>query len=161
MELVIVNRWLSIAFAALVSEAVPMSSLLYLPESLQQITPTVANFGFPWGITAHSMRGAFALTVGYFPVLTILVVLVAFAAYLAVTRTLTLRGVLCGLPTSLLVLSLGFMGVISLLVFSTLHLPQPIFYYIVLRLPMFLGLALGLWVAQSPIHPSSTQLAKA
>jgi hypothetical protein len=155
------RTWLPIAFAALVSEAVPMSSLLYLPESLQQITPTVANFGFPWGITAHSVRGVFALTVAYFPVLAALVVLAAFCAYFAVTRTLTLRGFLCGFPTGLLVFGLGFMAVISLFVFSSLHLPQPIFYYVVLRLPVFLGLALGLWVAQSPIRPSSTQLAKA
>jgi hypothetical protein len=32
------NRWVPITFAAVVSEAVPMSSLLHLPESLQQMS---------------------------------------------------------------------------------------------------------------------------
>jgi hypothetical protein len=53
---------------------------------------------------------------------------------------------LCGLPAALVVLFLGYMGVISLLVF--LSVPQLIFYYVVLRLPMFLGLVLALWIAQ-------------
>jgi hypothetical protein len=38
--------------------------------------------------------------------------------------------------------------VIALLIFSTLHLPQPIFYYVLLRLPMCLSLVLALWIAQ-------------
>ena len=143
------NRWLPIAFAAVVSEALPMSSLLYLPESLQQVSFKLESFG---SITERSMSGVFALTVAYFPVLPALLVLAAFCAYLGVTRSLTLRGFLCGLPTALLVLILGFMGVISLLVFSSLHLPQPIFYYMILRLPMFLGLALALWVALWVAH---------
>jgi hypothetical protein len=47
------------------------------------------------------------------------------------------------------------MSVISLFVFSTLHFPQPIFYYVVLRLPMFFGLVLALWVANRQIERSS------
>jgi hypothetical protein len=51
------NRRLPIAFAAVVSEALPMSSLLYLRESLQQMNFKLDGFGMPWGITEHSMRG--------------------------------------------------------------------------------------------------------
>jgi hypothetical protein len=43
-------------------------------------------------------------------------------------------------------------GVIVLLIFSTLHPPQPIFYYVILRLPMFLGLMLALWIAQYKVR---------
>jgi hypothetical protein len=82
-----------------------------------------------------------------------LVAVGAFGAYLAVTRTFSLRGFLCGLPTVLLVLSFGFAGVIALSIFSTLHLAQAIFYYVVLRLPMFLGLVLALWTAQYKVRP--------
>jgi hypothetical protein len=89
------------------------------------------------------------LTVAYFPVLHALVVVGAFGAYLAATRTFGLRGFLGRLPTGLLGLSFGFAGVIALLVFSTLHLSQPIFYYVLLRLPMFLGLVLALWIAHA------------
>jgi hypothetical protein len=161
------RTWVPIAFAVVVSEVVPMSTLLHLPESSQQMSFQLEDrFGLSSGITAHSMSGVFALTVAYFPVLTPLVVLAAFCAYLAVTRTLTLRGFLCGVPTALCVLIFGFMGVISFLVFSGLHLPQPIFYYVVLRLPMFFGLVLALWVAHdfhfhSSVHSPSTQRAGA
>jgi hypothetical protein len=146
-----VNRWVPIAFAAVVSEAVP-SPLPQLRESLQQMSFNLDSYGLSSGITEHSISGVFALTVAYFPVRDALVVLGAFGAYLAVTGTLTLRGFFCGLPTGLLVLSLGFMSVISLFVFSTLHFPQPIFYYVVLRLPMFFGLVLALWVANRQIE---------
>jgi hypothetical protein len=103
----------------------------------------------PHGITERSISGVIQLTVAYFPVLHALVVAGAFGAYLAATRTFSLRGFLWGLPTGLLGLSFGFAGVIALLVFSTLHLSQPIFYYVLLRLPMFLGLVLALWIAHA------------
>lgn len=141
------NLWLPIAFAAVVSEATPMSSLRYLRESLQQMNSKLLSFDMPHGITERSLSGVIEFTVAYFPVVQVLVVVGAFGAYLAVTRTFSLRGFLWGLPTGLLVLSFGYAGVIALLIFSTLHLPQPIFYYVVLRLPMFLGLVLALWIA--------------
>jgi len=140
------NLWLPIAFAAVVSEATPMSSLRELPESLQQMNSKLLAFDMLHGITEHSISGVMELTVAFFPVLETLVVVGAFCAYLAVTRTFSLRGFLCGLPAALVVLFLGYMGVISLLVF--LSVPQLIFYYVVLRLPMFLGLVLALWIAQ-------------
>ena len=102
----------------------------------------------PPGITEHSISGVIELTAAYFPVLQALVVVGAFGAYLALTRTFRLRGFLWGLPAGLFVLSFGCAGVIALLIFSTVHLPQPIFYYVVLRLPMFLGLVLPLWIAE-------------
>ena len=136
------NLWIPIAFAAVVSEAAP-SPLPQLRESLQQMSSQLDHLGMP----EHSVRGVFALTVAYFPVLQALLVLCAFAAYLAATRTFSLRGFLCGLPTAFLVFSVSFMGVISLLLISTFDLPQPIFYYGVLRPPMFFGLVLALWVA--------------
>src|ERR1700720_3320834 len=146
------NLWLPIAFAAVVSEATPMSSLRYLRESLQQMTSKLLAFDMPHGITEHSISGVIELTVAYFPVVQALVVVGAFGAYLAVTRTFSLRGFLWGLPTGLLVLTFGYAGVIALLILSTLHLPQPIFYYVVLRLPIFLGLVLGLWIAQYKVR---------
>jgi len=146
------NILLCAAFAAVVSEATPMSSLRYLPESLQQMNSKLLAFDMPHGITEHSISGVIELTGAYFPVLHTLVVVGAFGAYLAATRTFSLRGFLCGLPTGLLVLSFGFAGVIALLIFSTLHLPQPIFYYVILRLPMFLGLVLALWIAQYKVR---------
>ena len=149
------NLWLPIAFAAIVSEATPMSSLRYLRESLQQMNSKLLVFDIPHGITEHSISGVIELTVAYFPVLHALVLVGAFGAYLAVTRTFSLRGFLWGLPTALLVLSFGYAGVIALLIFSTLHLPQPIFYYVVFRLPMFLGLLLALWIARYKVRPSS------
>src|ERR1700730_54042 len=138
------NLWLPIAFAAVVSEVTPMSSLRYLPESLQQMNSKLLTFDMPHGITERSISGVIELTGAYFPLLQALVAVGAFGAYLAVTRTLSLRGFLWGLPTVLLVLSFGFAGVIAFSIFSTLHLPQPTFYYVVLRLPMFLGLVLAL-----------------
>ena len=141
------NTLLCAAFAAVVSETTPMSELRHLPESLQQMNSKLLAFDIPHGITQRSISGVIEFTGAYFPVLQALVVVGAFVAYLAVTRTLSLRGFLCGLPTGLLVLSFGFAGVIALLIFSTLHLPQPIFYYVILRLPMFLGLVLALWIA--------------
>jgi hypothetical protein len=86
-----VNRWVPIAFAAVVSEAVP-SPLPQLRESLQQMSFNLDSYGLSSGITEHSISGVFALTVAYFPVRDALVVLGAFGAYLAVTGTLTLRG---------------------------------------------------------------------
>jgi hypothetical protein len=147
------NLWLPIAFAAVVSEATPMSSLRHLRESLQQMNSKLLAFDMPHGITEHSISGVIELTGAYFPLLQALVAVGAFGAYLAVTRTFSLRGFLCGLPTVLLVLSFGFAGVIALSIFSTLHLPQAIFYYVVLRLPMFLGLVLALSTAQYKIRP--------
>jgi len=142
--------WLPLAFAAIVSEATPMSSLRELRESLQQMNFKLLAFDMPHGITEHSISGVIQLTVAYFPVLQAVVVVGALGAYLAATRTFSLRGFLWGLPTGHLVLSFGYAGVIALLIFSTLHLPQPIFYYLVLRLPMFLGLVLALWIALRP-----------
>jgi hypothetical protein len=160
------NLWLPIAFAAVVSEATPMSSLRHLRESLQQMNGKLLAFDMPHGVTEHSISGVIELTAAYFPVLQALVFVGAFGAYLAVTRTFSLRGFLYGLPTGLLVLSFGYAGVIALLIFSTLHLPQPIVYYVVLRLPMFFGLVLALWVAHhfhfhSSVHSPSTQRAGA
>ncbi len=146
------RAWLPIAFAAVVSEATPMSSLRYLRESLQQMNSKLLAFDMPHGITEHSLSGVIELTGAYFPVLQALVVVGAFGAYLVVTRPFSLRGFLCGLPTGLLVLSFGYAGVIALLIFSTLHLPQPILYYVVLRLPMFLGLVAALWIAQYKVR---------
>src|SRR5882757_6523085 len=140
------------AFAAVVSEATPMSELRYLPESLQQMSSKLLAFDIRHGITQRSISGVIEFTGAYFPELQALVVVCAFGAYLALTRTFSLRGFLCGLPTGLLVLSFGFAGVIALLIFSTLHLPQPIFYYVILRLPMFLGLVLALWIAQYKVR---------
>ena len=142
------NFWLLIAFAAVVTEAIPISSLRYLPESLQQMNSKLLAFDMPHGVTEHSISGVLELTVAYFPMLQALAVVGAFSAYLAVTRTFHLRGFLYGLPTALLVLTFGYAGVIAFLIFSSVHLLQPIFYYVVLRSPMFLGLALGLWIAQ-------------
>jgi len=142
------SLWLPIAFATVVSEATPMSSLRYLRESLQQMNSKLLAFDIPHGITQRSISGVIEFTGAYFPVLPALVVVCAFGAYLALTRTFSLRGFLCGLPTILVVLSVGFAGVIALLIFSTSHLPQLIFYYIILRLPMFLALVLALWMAQ-------------
>jgi len=104
-------------------------------------------FDKPHGITERSISGVIELTGAYFPLLPVLVVVGAFCAYLAVTRSFSLRGCLFGLPTALLALSFGYAGVIAFLIFSTLLLPQPIFYYVVLRLPMFLALVLALWIA--------------
>src|SRR5258708_33387286 len=101
------RAWLPIAFAAVVSEATPMSSLRYLRESLQQMNSKLLAFDMPHGITEHSLSGVIELTGAYFPVLQALVVVGAFGAYLAVTRTFSLRGFLCGLPSGLLVLSFG------------------------------------------------------
>lgn len=106
----------------------------------------------PHGITERSISGVIELTGAYFPLLPALVVVGAFGAYLAVTRSFNLRGFLFALPTALLALSFGYAGVIAFLIFSTLHLPQPIFYYVVLRLPMFLGLALALWIAHHKVR---------
>src|SRR6266403_1638260 len=142
------SLWLPIAFAAVASEATPMSSLRYLRESLQQMNSKLLAFDIPHGITQRSISGVIEFTGAYFPVLQALVVVCAFGAYLTLTRTFSLRGFLCGLPTILVVLSVGFAGVIALLIFSTSHLPQLIFYYIILRLPMFLALVLALWMAQ-------------
>jgi hypothetical protein len=142
------NLWLPITFTAVVSGATPISSSRHLPESLQQINSKLLAFDMPHGITEHSISGVIELTAPFFPVLQALVVVGAFGAYLAATRTFSLRGFLCGLTTALLVLSFGYAGVIAFLIFSTLHLPQPIFYYVVLRLPIFLGLPLALWMAQ-------------
>jgi hypothetical protein len=142
------NLWVPLAFVAVVSEVTPMSSLRYLPESLQQMNSKLLAFDMPHGITERSVSGVIELTGAYFPLLQALVAVGAFGAYLAVTKTFSLRGFLYGLPTALLVLSFGFAGVIALSIFSTLHLPQPFFYYVVLRLPMFLGLVLALWIAQ-------------
>lgn len=142
------NLWLPIAFAAVVSEATPMSPLRYLRESLQQMNSKLLVFDMPHGITERSISGVIELTAAYFPVVQALVLVGAFGAYLAATRTFSLRGFLFGLPTALLVLSFSYAGVIAFLIFSTLHLPQPILYYVVLRLPMFLGLVLALWIAQ-------------
>jgi hypothetical protein len=146
------NLWLPIAFAAIVSEATPMSSLRYLRESLQQMNSKLLAFDMPHGITERSISGVIELTVAYFPLLPALVVVGTFGAYLAVTRIFSLRGCLFGLPTALLVLSFGYAGVMAFLIFSTLHLPQPIFYYVVLRLPMFLGLVLALWIARYKVR---------
>jgi len=142
------NLWLPIAFAAVVSEATPMSELRYLPESLQRMSSKLLAFDIRHGITQRSISGVIEFTGAYFSELQALVVVCAFGAYLALTRTFSLRGFLCGLPTGLLVLSFGFAGVIALLIFSTSHLPQLIFYYVILRLPMFLALVLALWMAQ-------------
>src|SRR6266404_1434846 len=90
------NILLCAAFAAVVSEATPMSSLRYLPESLQQMNSKLLAFDMPHGITEHSISGVIELTAAYFPVLQALVVVGAFGAYLAVTRTFSLRGFLCG-----------------------------------------------------------------
>ena len=147
------NTLLCAAFAAVVSEATPMSSLRYLPESLQQMNSKLLAFDIPHGITERSISGVIELTGAYFPVLHALVAMGAFAAYLAVTRTFSLRGFLCGLPTGLLVLSFGYAGVIASLIFYNLHLPQPIFYYVILRLPMFLGLVFALWIAHYKVRP--------
>jgi hypothetical protein len=133
------NLWLPIAFAAVVSEATPMSSLRYLRESLQQMNSKLVAFDIPHRITERSISGVIELTGAYFPLVQALVAVGAFGAYLAVTRTFSLRGFLWGLPTGILVFSFGFAGVIALLIFSPLHLPQPIFYYVVLRLPPFLS----------------------
>jgi len=152
------NRWVPIAFAAVVSEATPMSSLRYLRESLQQMNSKLLTFDLPHGITERSISGVIELTGAYFPVVQALVAVGAFGAYLAVTRTFSLRGFLWGLPTVLLVLSFGFAGVIALSIFLTWHLPQPIFYYVVLRLPMFFALVLTLWIA-ARVRQSSTMRA--
>ena len=146
------NLWLPIAFAAVVSAATPMSSLRDLPHSLQQMNFKLVAFDMPHGITEHSISGVIQLTVAYFPVLHALVVVGAFGAYLAATRTFGLRGFLYGLATGLLGLSFGFAGVIALLISSTLHVPQPIFYYVVLRLPTFFGLVLPLWIAHYKVR---------
>src|SRR5258708_8525658 len=146
------NTLLCAAFAAVVSEATPMSSLRYLPESLQQMNSKLLAFDIPHGITERSISGVIELTGAYFPVIHALAAVGAFVAYLAATRTFSLRGFLRGLPTVLLVLSVGYAGVIALLIFSTLHLPQPILYYVVLRLPMFLGLVAALWIAQYKVR---------
>jgi hypothetical protein len=146
------DLWLPIAFAAVVSEATPMSELRHLPESLQQMNSKLLAFDIPHGITQRSISGVIEFTGAYFPVLPALVVVCAFGAYLALTRTFSLRGFLCGLPTGLLVLIFGFAGVIALLIFSTSHLPQLIFYYVILRLPMFLALVLALWIAQHKVR---------
>jgi hypothetical protein len=139
------NLWVPIAFAAAVSEAVPMSSLLHLPESLQQMSSQLLAFG----IKESSIAGVFVLTIAFFPVSETLVVPAAFGAFLGITRSFSLRGFLCGLVATLLVLGLGYAGVMAFLAFSVLHLPQPIFYYVVLRLPIFFALVLALRVAHS------------
>jgi hypothetical protein len=136
-----------LAFAAVVSIATPMSTLRELPQSLRQINFKSQAFDMPHGITERSVSGVIELTLAYFPVLPALVVLGGFGAYLAATKTFSLRGFLYGLATGLLALSFSYAGVIAWLIFSTSHLPQPIFYYVLLRLPMFLGLALALWIA--------------
>jgi hypothetical protein len=141
------NLWLPIAFAAVVSEATPMSSFRELHESLQQLNSKLLAFDMPHGITEHSISGVIELTAAYFPVLQALVLVGAFGAYLAVTKRFSLRGFLFGLPMALLASSFGYAGLIAFLIFSTLHLPQPIFYFVVLRLPMFLGLVLALCIA--------------
>src|SRR5882762_3054279 len=146
------NTLLCAAFAAVVSETTLMSELRYLPESLQQMNSKLLAFDIPHGITERSISGVIEFTGAYFPVLNTLVVVGAFVAYLAVTRTFSLRGFLWGLPTGLLVLSFGFAGMIALLIFSTSHLPEPIFYYVILRSPMFLGLVLALWIAQYKVR---------
>src|SRR6267154_5473852 len=96
------------AFAAVVSEATPMSELRHLPESLQQMNSKLLAFDIPHGITQRSISGVIEFTGAYFPVLQALVVVCAFGAYLALTRTFSLRGFLRGLPTGLLALSFGF-----------------------------------------------------
>jgi hypothetical protein len=133
-----------------------MSSLRELPESLQQINSKLQAFDMPHGITERSIPGVIELTGAYFPALAALVFLGAFAAYLLATRSFSLRGFLWGLPAGLLVLSIGYAGVIAFLIFSALDLPRLIFYYVVLRFPMFFGLVLALWVAQSNMRRKNT-----
>ena len=140
------NHWLSIAFAAVVSEAVPMSSLLHLPESLQQMRPKFSAYG----IDQHSFAGIFALSVGFFQFTDALVFLAAFVAYLAATKGFRLLGFLSGLPAGLLILSLGDLAVMSFLLFWPLPVPHPIFFYVLLRLPLVFSLVLALRVATCP-----------
>ena len=146
-----------------------MSSLFALRESVQQMSFKLNSLGATWeiapardaAITAHSAGGVLAFTIAYFPMPVALVLLAAFFAYLVVTKSLTVRGLLFGLPTVFVVFSLSFMAVIALSVFSSLHLPQLIFFYFVLRLPMFFGLVLALWVAHhfSRLFAPFTQIA--
>ena len=76
------NLWLPIAFAAVVSEATPMSSLRHLPESLQQMSSKLMALNMPPGIAEHSISGVIELTIAYFPVVQVLVVVSAFGFWM-------------------------------------------------------------------------------
>jgi len=75
-----------------------MSSLRYLPESLQQMNSKLLAFDIPRGITEQfDLPGVIEFTGAYFPVLHTLVVVGAFVAYIAVTRNFQFTGIFVGI----------------------------------------------------------------
>ena len=147
------ERWLAIIFAAVVSEAVPYRQIWYSSKFQSVLEWEVRELP-----TSHLLVYLYA----FFPVLEALVLLVAFGAYLGAMRSLNLRGFLKGLLAAVLLFAITFSAVIPLLTFVMplllILLPRLFFYYVVWRLPLFISLVVGIFVARKASTSKSRSL---
>lgn len=159
--------WAPILFALLVSEAVPRMwvwSLEFRPMIESSLQPGIREFG-------ELSPAALLFLVFVFPVREAFVILAALSVYLAITKSFTRRGFVCGSIAGFGGLCLAYVTIMYLssifwdlylpgtnpvrrqdLEQLALHSPHPIVIYVVLRLPLFFALALGLWVAHRTVR---------
>jgi hypothetical protein len=128
------TRWIGIVFAIIYSSAIPWKQIW---QNLKIQSLLLLGLKLAWPVSL-------IYQIGFLTLLDAVALLAALSVYLGVTRSLNLSRFLRGLLVALLVLSLGNVAVAFLWV---MHLPPLFFYYVVWRLPLFLGLVLAMWVA--------------
>lgn len=128
--------WVAILFAVFVSGAFPYKQIWHSSE-FEHVFGWVIRFPWPWSTF---------FGIAFWSAFETAILLVAFAAYLGVTRRLNLSSFSKGFLAAFLALALGNLGVTVLWV----EQPSPaLFYYVIWRLPLFFGLVLSMWVTRS------------
>ncbi|HXN24406.1 MAG TPA: hypothetical protein VOA41_16825 [Candidatus Dormibacteraeota bacterium] len=140
------TRWIGIVFAIIYSSAIPWKQI---GQNLEIQSLLLLGLRLAWPVSL-------IYQIGFLTLLDAVALLAALIMYLGATRSLNLPRFLRGLLVAILVLSLGNIGVALLWI---MHLPPLFFYYVVWRLPLFLGLVLAMWVARpSAVRAEATWL---
>jgi hypothetical protein len=128
-------RWIAICWAVVYSSAIPWLLPIWAAPQLRGFL-FYFSAGLPW---AYSLIG----TVVMFTLFNTVLLLIALGLYLATMRHFNARRFLQALLVALPVLALGMTGMLF-----SLALPLPVFVNsVIVRVPLFFGLLISLWIA--------------
>lgn len=134
-------RWIAICWAVVYSSAIPWLLHIWVAPQLRGFL-FYFSMGLPW---AFSLIG----TVVTFTLFNTVLLVIALGLYLATVRHFNARRFLQALLVALPVLALGITGM-----FFSFALPLPAFVNsLIVRLPLFLGLLVSIWI----VTPSVTR----
>jgi hypothetical protein len=128
--------WIAILFSVIVSGAFPYNQIWHSSE-FERVFARVITLPWPWSMF---------FGIAFWSAFEAVMLFAVFAAYLGVTRRLSLSSLSKGSLAALLALTLGNLGVNVLWVLQPSRL---LFSYVIWRLPLFFGLVLAIWVART------------